>query len=499
MTAAPHTAEQLAVLADIGSVFHFAGDRLAFDASHPLAERLVRKTLSPSSANALSSCPSRWAVEYLLPDEQDPFAANHLGTAGHAVMEDLMALPPAERTSARAADLLNDLHVRHTDLIVPDDPLQMGLWRSEVATRVAGLFDIEDPSTVTVVGRELKVKAEIGGVILGGIIDRIDAVPDGKGGYTLVIRDYKCGKHKAPNARYTDTEAEQQRLYAMAVETLGMDGLEGHKDATTVPGLRPVVTGASLYYTRYGKARGVSVDVRAKNRTKARFVAAWNTLQESLTAGSFATKAGGLCGWCPLVALCPTAVAANKKDTSGKSAIGELLNLGGARPNQPPHTVVATAIQTGASLMSKFVEANRYDNEVNGALNGNGVTATAVFGLTTMAADILVRANQKIGASLPPFVATLAGIVGEVQARHSDNKSMSAGLNTRIRGVLHSVLAMPGTEPPFGADAAAWVAWRQAVIARVEFITVTAHGLWANEAPAEPWLALVATTTANAA
>ena len=54
--------------------------------------RVSRKYLSPSSASSYRSCPARFAVEKLLPRPVDPFGAAELGTAAHAVLEELMGM-----------------------------------------------------------------------------------------------------------------------------------------------------------------------------------------------------------------------------------------------------------------------------------------------------------------------------------------------------------------------------------------------------------------------
>lgn len=494
MTTQPDLTDiQRAEFAAVGEAFSFAGDRLAFNNLNPLTQRLFRRALSPSSANSLGSCPARWAAEYLLPDDDDPFAANHLGTAAHALMEDLMAQPPQQRTPEVAASLLDDLEARH-ELVVPANPLTVGAWRSEVATRARGLFEIEDPREVVVVGRELKVDADIGGVTLRGVIDRVDAMPDQRGGYTLVVRDYKTGKPTTKRSGYVDSGGEQQRLYTLALEGMGVEGLLQHPKSTFIEGLQPVVTGAWLYYTRFGRSRGVSVSPRDRKATQERFVGAWNTLQESLTAGSFPTVAGPLCGWCPLVAVCPTAIATGKTDRSGKSVVGAAM-----WPTGAPQTVQAALTTGKAQTMTstpRIVEGNRFDETINGDLNGSSAAATAVFGITCLAAEILNKGGQKVAPNLAPLAATLADIVAEIQATWSGSRSAQQGLSTRIRGVLYSVLEMPGGQPPFGNDdPTAWTTWRNGVAARAAFIVQTAHGLWATEPQAEPWLALASTTT----
>jgi RecB family exonuclease len=155
--------------------------------------KLVRKkTLSPSTASAVSSCGGRFAVERLLerlaPRPKDPLGAAELGTATHQVFEDLFAKPKGERGLATAAQLLERLELDHPELEAPSDPELLARWRSEVQTRVVGLWDVERPDEIEVLGREVKVTVDLNGIPFNGFIDRVHRVGDG-----LCVTDFKGG------------------------------------------------------------------------------------------------------------------------------------------------------------------------------------------------------------------------------------------------------------------------------------------------------------------
>ena len=66
------------------------------------------------------------------------------------------------------------------------------------AERLLGkYFAMEDPTQVHAIGIELRLEAEVGGVSLRGIIDRLDLLPDG----SLRVVDYKSGRSPGRSTR----------------------------------------------------------------------------------------------------------------------------------------------------------------------------------------------------------------------------------------------------------------------------------------------------------
>src|SRR3546814_20205810 len=104
---------------------------------------------------------------------------------------------------------------------LPGDPEFDGLeldaeayatFLADAEVLVRKYFHLEDPTTITPIGIELKLEAEVGGVRLRGIIDRLELDADGE----LVVTDYTTGP--APGAR-----PEQQRLAGVAFYPLPFD------------------------------------------------------------------------------------------------------------------------------------------------------------------------------------------------------------------------------------------------------------------------------------
>jgi putative RecB family exonuclease len=256
--------------------------------SHPL--RTIRfvpyplpPTLSPSRVAAYTDCALAYRFANLdrLPEPPSPSAAK--GTLVHAALERLFLLDPAERTPAAAATCLD---AAAAELAV--DPELDGLDIDDDFVAAAhrmldGYFRMEDPRTVHAIGLELKLRAEIGGVLVTGIIDRLDLLPDGG----LVVVDYKTGR--APSERYEQGKLLGVDTYALLCER--------------VLGVRPVAV--RLLYV----AEGVSITCTPSDRA-ARFIeqkvgAVWLSIQRANARDAFGPRPGKLCDWCSFRAWCP--------------------------------------------------------------------------------------------------------------------------------------------------------------------------------------------------
>ncbi len=113
-------------------------------------------------------------------------------------------------------------------------------------------------------------------------------------------------------------------------------------------------------------------------------------------------------------------------------------------------------------------EGPAYDEMGDDKLNLNSFAAIAVCGLVAEAHEQLSAAGVPVTAqSLSKMSDVLAGIVLRAQYEVTGQLSFQRGANTRLRGMLRSIL---GHRPaPFGRPAAEWEQW----ISRVErFLSV---------------------------
>src|SRR5207237_8805811 len=95
---------------------------------------------------------------------------------------------------------------------LPLPPGERVAFVADAARLVERYFQLEDPRTVKPEGLELMLEAEVGGVRLRGIIDRLERDADGR----LVVTDYKTGR--VPSERFEHAKLGGVHFYAFLCE-----------------------------------------------------------------------------------------------------------------------------------------------------------------------------------------------------------------------------------------------------------------------------------------
>ncbi len=177
--------------------------------------------LSPSSISTWKQCPKRFFYEKILRLPTEPGLEAVCGSFVHEVLQSLMDLPPAERTTERARSLATEHWATFTakeetqfaelDL----DEEQTKDFKRRAWTGISGYFCLEDPARIDVVATEQEVEADFDGAPMYGIVDRLE-----RWGEQLVVSDYKTGK--APKWQdEIDEKLEQLRYSAAVLDALG--------------------------------------------------------------------------------------------------------------------------------------------------------------------------------------------------------------------------------------------------------------------------------------
>ena len=240
--------------------------------------------LSPSSASTFEQCPRRWRYKYVdkLPDPSGRAAL--VGGFAHRVLELLCELPRPLRTRDQAKALARACWPE-----VEGDPDYQALQLDHAAARdfrwagwaaIAGLWALEDPATVDVLGTERSVQTTLGGVPFVGIVDRVDAVGD-----EVVVTDYKSGT--LPSVRFQEDKVSQVLLYAAALESV--DGRRPDRARLLYLGQRVLDIPVS------DDNLGPAVDALAGT---------WQSVGSACQEDRFESRPGVLCGWCPYVDSC---------------------------------------------------------------------------------------------------------------------------------------------------------------------------------------------------
>ncbi len=246
------------------------------------------RSLSPSKLSAFKDCPL--AFRFAAIDRLPEAAAPHLvkGTLVHSALERLFwDHPRGERTADSARHGL-DL----AWLALQDDPDLLGLeltaseaeaFVADAATLVDGYLRLEDPDTVDAVGVELTLEADVAGLRLRGIIDRLDVTPDGE----LEVVDYKTGRVPSVNQ-------EQQRLGGVQFYALLCEQVLGRRPSRI-----------RLMYLREPLVIEAVPSEQAVRGTRQRTSAVWSAIERACENEDFRPRPSALCKWCSFQSLCP--------------------------------------------------------------------------------------------------------------------------------------------------------------------------------------------------
>jgi putative RecB family exonuclease len=246
------------------------------------------RSLTPSKAEAFRSCPLafRFSVIERRPEPATPATA--VGTIVHRALEGLFwHHRPAQRTAEAAHhELAEAWGAASEDPELADVALTgtEGLaLRQRAEALIDGYLALEDPRQVTEVAVEVTVEADVDGVHLRGILDRLDRTADG----ALTVVDYKTGRVPPP-------QAEQARLAGVHLYALLCQHVLGQRPARV----------RLLYLSGPVVIEAVPTEagLRALER---RTSALWQAIERACATEDFRPRASALCRWCAFQALCP--------------------------------------------------------------------------------------------------------------------------------------------------------------------------------------------------
>lgn len=246
------------------------------------------RTLSPSRASDFKQCPQLFKFRAIdrLPEPVSVHQAR--GTTAHLALERLYDRAAAERTPETLYDLFREAwsELRSTEEYsgLFEDADAERSWGVASLELLRNYFSIEDPARVVPLDRELDLLEDLGeGVVIRGILDRIDETPDGE----LVIVDYKTGK--APPERYAASAFFAMKIYAMLIrQRLGRTPRE----------LRLIYLNGPTQYT-------MPVSDAVLDGVERQVRALWSSIERAIERGDYRPSPSILCDWCSFRALCP--------------------------------------------------------------------------------------------------------------------------------------------------------------------------------------------------
>ena len=247
----------------------------------------VPTSLSPSRVESFTSCPLAFRFSRLekLPEPPSPHATK--GTLVHRALELLLARGPAERTAPAAhhdleravEELREDPDFAHLDL-TPDEEAE---FVADAHVLVDAYLALEDPTTVRPIGLELQLEAQVGGLLMRGIIDRLEEDADGR----LVVTDYKTGRAPA-------VDREQQRLSGVHFYAFLCEQALGKRPARI-----------QLLYLSTGEIIETRPSEQSTRFLPRRTEAVYQAVTRACASEDFRPRTGPLCAFCAFKPWCP--------------------------------------------------------------------------------------------------------------------------------------------------------------------------------------------------
>ncbi len=245
-------------------------------------------TLTPSKIASFTSCPLsfRFSVVERLPEVVSPQAVK--GTLVHRALQMLFSerdqgardRVEAESALFRAFEEMGQGSEMKALALSEED--QEAFLR-DASALLDRYFELEDPNEVMPIGLELGLSVEIDGLVLRGIIDRLDLMPDG----TLSVVDYKTGR--APRLEQSRSRLSAVQLYAFLCEQ--------------VTGTRP--SAVRLLYLRDRVVVSAEATEQSVRGVQLRARAVWTAIERACDRNDFRPNPSVLCKWCSFHAYCP--------------------------------------------------------------------------------------------------------------------------------------------------------------------------------------------------
>jgi putative RecB family exonuclease len=247
--------------------------------------------LSPSRASDFKQCPLLYRFRAIDRLPEPTSAAQLRGSVVHAALEQLYALPAADRRPETAVTLVAPAWDRvvaaEPELASSVAPELRAALLDEARALLSGYYRLEDPTRFDPQSCEQRVEVELSdGTLLRGFIDRIDVAATGE----LRVVDYKTGKAPPAARELAEFKAMfQMKFYAVAL--------------LRSRGVLP--TRLRLLYLADGEILDYSPGLDELLRFEKTLIAIWRAIQSAGATGDFRPSPSRLCEWCAHQSRCP--------------------------------------------------------------------------------------------------------------------------------------------------------------------------------------------------
>lgn len=245
------------------------------------------ETLSPSRAGDFKTCPQLFKFRAIDRLSEPTTVHQARGTTAHLALQGLYDLPALERTPDRLFDLFRrawtELRTEEEYQGIFQSLEDERTWGLESLTLLANYFGIEEPTQIVPMDRELDMTEDLGGMVIRGILDRIDRTADGR----VVITDYKTGR--APPERFAFGAFFALKIYALLIRK---------RTGETPAEVRLLyLNGPTLYRCEVDDGQLDAMDRQLR--------ALWKAIERAIGQDRFPARPGRLCDWCSFQDRCP--------------------------------------------------------------------------------------------------------------------------------------------------------------------------------------------------
>jgi putative RecB family exonuclease len=247
--------------------------------------------LSPSAIRTFQDCPQKFKFSRFDKIKEPSTWHMHIGTFVHEVLEHLYQLPHEERNVDSLKTLAGKLWAssewenKVTDLAEPLGGTKE--FKQAAFKNMTNLWNLEDPAETDLDEMEMTVEAEVEGVRMKGIIDRV-AIDDE---HNAIISDYKTGK--IPNSKF---ESEDKTFFQLLAYALLLEASDG------VP-----TSQLELLYLSHSTKLELEVTPVKLSIAKGTIVETKENLDKACDTGLFVCNVTKLCDWCHYkkIGICP--------------------------------------------------------------------------------------------------------------------------------------------------------------------------------------------------
>ncbi len=257
-------------------------DRSAKDPASAMSQKLLSQAWSPSALDIYFECPRKFYLTRILqiekPEPDDPFEVidgRKTGTLAHSLMEVLGREHLSEEDFLKKAGEAFDRCLMSRPPVHEDD----GEREKKQFLRMMKNAWEQDPGLDTALSEEEKTVTHPSGIIVKGIPDRVESLPDG--GYRIV--DFKTARRVSHKTDDIET-CLQVLIYAYMMEQEGLD-----------------ITGCEYRYFRNKQTVSCRYDEEMKEKLRARLA----EFRDGLISGNFPCRPKeDVCRFCGLDKVC---------------------------------------------------------------------------------------------------------------------------------------------------------------------------------------------------